>query len=205
MEFSEKLQKLRKSKGLTQEELADSLYVSRTAVSKWESGRGYPNIDSLLEIAKFFSVTVDDLLSGEKLISIAERENKENIVKMCDLLLFITDLFWVLLFFLPLYPNKIDEIIYSVSLFDFWETSSSISIIYLFLFSAMIIFGVVGLILTRFSMKKGKKFLKVVSFATNIFTVAFLVMTRMVYATVIAFLLLIIKIAILIKQIKIGI
>ena len=46
MEFNEKLQQLRKSKGLTQEELAQAIYVSRTAVSKWESGRGYPNIES---------------------------------------------------------------------------------------------------------------------------------------------------------------
>ena len=46
MEFNEKLLELRKQKGLTQEELAEVLFVSRTAISKWESGRGYPNIDS---------------------------------------------------------------------------------------------------------------------------------------------------------------
>lgn len=40
MEFNEKLQKLRKQRGLTQEELAEKLYVSRTAISKWESGKG---------------------------------------------------------------------------------------------------------------------------------------------------------------------
>ena len=50
-----------------QEELAEALYVSRTAVSKWESGRGYPSIDSLKEISRYFSVTIDDLLSGEQL------------------------------------------------------------------------------------------------------------------------------------------
>ena len=79
MEFNEKLQELRKNKGLTQEELAEVLFVSRTAVSKWESGRGYPSIDSLKEIANYFSVTIDELLSGEKIISIAEKENKSNI------------------------------------------------------------------------------------------------------------------------------
>ncbi|MEE1197563.1 MAG: helix-turn-helix transcriptional regulator, partial [Acutalibacteraceae bacterium] len=42
MEFSQKLQELRRQKGLTQEQLAAALFVSRTAVSKWESGRGYP-------------------------------------------------------------------------------------------------------------------------------------------------------------------
>ena len=63
MEFHEKLQSLRKQKGLTQEELAQALYVSRTAVSKWESGRGYPNLESLKAIAKFFGLTVDELLT----------------------------------------------------------------------------------------------------------------------------------------------
>ena len=71
MEFNEKLQELRKSRGLTQEELAEALFVSRTAISKWESGRGYPSIDSLKEISKYFSVTIDELMTGEKLISIA--------------------------------------------------------------------------------------------------------------------------------------
>ena len=72
MEFHEKLQELRKQRGLTQEELAEALYVSRTAISKWESGRGYPNIDSLKEISNFFSVSIDDLLSSEKMLFIAE-------------------------------------------------------------------------------------------------------------------------------------
>ena len=54
MEFNEKLQELRKNKGLTQEELAQILYVSRTAISKWESGCGFPNIESLKSISKYF-------------------------------------------------------------------------------------------------------------------------------------------------------
>ena len=77
MNFNEKLQELRKQKNITQEELAEALFVSRTAVSKWESGRGYPNIESLKAISKFFSVTIDELLSGEEVLSIAEEDNKQ--------------------------------------------------------------------------------------------------------------------------------
>ncbi len=84
MEFHEKLQELRKSRGLTQEELADALFVSRATISKWESGRGYPSIDSLKEISRYFSVSIDDLLSGEQLIFIAEKENKSNLNSVCD-------------------------------------------------------------------------------------------------------------------------
>ena len=78
MEFNEKLQELRKQKGLTQEELAEVLFVSRTAISKWESGRGYPNIDSLKAISKFFGVTIDKLLSGDELLTIAEEDGRNN-------------------------------------------------------------------------------------------------------------------------------
>ena len=60
MEFNEKLQELRKNRGLTQEELAEALYVSRTAISKWESGICCPDIQLLPVLAKFFDVTIDD-------------------------------------------------------------------------------------------------------------------------------------------------
>ena len=77
MEFNEKLQELRKSRSMTQEELAEALFVSRTAISKWESGRGYPSIDSLKEISRFFSVTIDDLICSDEMISVAENEKRE--------------------------------------------------------------------------------------------------------------------------------
>ena len=116
MEFAEKLQELRKSRGITQEELAEALYVSRTAVSKWESGRGYPSIDSLKAISAYFSVTIDDLLSGEKLLVIAEKENTSNIQRLYALIFGITDLFSFILIILPLYPESVEGFVYSVNL-----------------------------------------------------------------------------------------
>lgn len=62
MELSEKLQELRKEKGLTQEELAEALFVSRTAISKWESGETYPDIDKCDKLAKYYGVTIDSLV-----------------------------------------------------------------------------------------------------------------------------------------------
>ena len=112
MEFHEKLQELRKSRGLTQEELAEALYVSRTAISKWESARGYPSIDSLKAISGYFSVSIDDLLSGEKLIMIAEKENSSNLRNICDLLFGMTDVLTLLLILLPLYPKTVDGFVY---------------------------------------------------------------------------------------------
>lgn len=202
MEFSEKLQELRKNKGLTQDELAEFLYVSRTAVSKWESGRGYPNIDSLKEISKFFRVSIDDLLSGEKLIDIAEKENKSNIRKICDLLFGITDLFSVLLIILPLYPNTIDGFIYSVSLLNYAETSNNNILIYWIMFVSLFAVGLVKITASKLNNEKANKFLQVLSIVINIFIVLFLALTREAYAVVIAFLLLIVKGGILLKYSK---
>lgn len=91
MELSEKLQELRKEKGLTQEELAEALFVSRTAISKWESGRGVPNIESLKAISKFFSVSIDELLSGEEILKIADEDNKQKEKHTRDLVFGLLD------------------------------------------------------------------------------------------------------------------
>ena len=61
MIFSEKLQLLRKNKGLTQEELAEKLSVSRQAVAKWEAGQVYPDIFNLIQISNLMNVSVDYL------------------------------------------------------------------------------------------------------------------------------------------------
>ena len=106
MEFSEKLQKLRKQKNLTQEELADLLFVSRTAISKWESGRGYPSIDSLKTISAFFGVTIDELLSSKELMTIAEKETKEKETYLRDLVFGLLDISVAMFLFLPFKSAK---------------------------------------------------------------------------------------------------
>lgn len=65
MTFGEKLKGLRKEKGYSQEEMAGLLEVSRQAVSKWESDRGMPEIDKLLQVSNMFGVTLDYLLKSE--------------------------------------------------------------------------------------------------------------------------------------------
>ena len=103
MEFNEKLQELRKQKGITQEELAEALFVSRTAVSKWESGRGYPNIESLKALSKFFSVSLDELLSGDEILSIAERDGKQRERHSRDLVFGLLDCSVAMFLFLPFF------------------------------------------------------------------------------------------------------
>ena len=124
MELSEKLQELRKEKGLTQEELAEALFVSRTAISKWESGRGVPNIESLKAISKFFSVSIDELLSGEEILKIADEDNKQKEKHTRDLVFGLLDCSLIMFLFLPFFGQKGDEIIKEVCKHGHeWEAS----------------------------------------------------------------------------------
>lgn len=84
MIFSEKLQLIRKNKGLTQEELAEKLSVSRQAVAKWESGQVHPEITNLIQISNLFNVTVDYLVRDQEcMINCADRSN-ENIEQLIE-------------------------------------------------------------------------------------------------------------------------
>jgi len=74
MKFEEKLQELRKGKGLSQEALAELLNVSRQAISRWESGLSYPETEKIITLSEIFGVTVDSLLKDGEV-----KYDKENI------------------------------------------------------------------------------------------------------------------------------
>ena len=202
MEFHEKLQKLRKDRGLTQEELAEALYVSRTAISKWESGRGYPSIDSLKEISHYFCVSIDDLLSGDTLITIAKKENDNNISHLCQLLFGTTDLFSVILIVLPLYPDTFNDFIYSVNLFQYNDINSSNYIIYWMMYLSLITLGIVNILSLCSNKNKFRNIITYISIILSVLLVLYLSLTRETYAIVVTFLLLIIKTLLLLKYMK---
>ncbi len=62
MNFSEKLKEIRKNEGLSQEQLAEKIGVSRQAITKWETGKGLPDVENMVIIAEIFKTTLDDLL-----------------------------------------------------------------------------------------------------------------------------------------------
>lgn len=199
MEFYEKLYILRKNKGLTQEELADELFVSRSAISKWESGRGYPSIELLKAIACYFSISIDDLLSSDKLIFIAENENKRNINILCDILFAFFDIFTFMIIILPIYPCTINDFIYTVNLFLYNEIESFNIILYWILYLSLIISGFIKLILLKFNQNNINKLLSYISLFTSVFAIVVLALSKEVYAIIFLFLFFVIKCLLFVK------
>ena len=199
MDFNEKLQQLRRSRGITQEELAEALYVSRTAISKWESGRGYPNIDSLKGIAKFFSVTVDELLSCDEVLVIAEEDNKRKEKHTRDLVFGLLDVSTALLFFLPFFAQKTEGVIYELSLLSLTEISPYLRVIYFTLLFAVITTGLLTLALQIYTGILWSRSKSKISLILNILCVILFIISNQPYAAVFLFIFLTIKVLMLIK------
>lgn len=199
MEFNEKLQELRKQKGLTQEELAEVLYVSRTAISKWESGRGYPNIDSLKAISSYFSVSLDDLLSSDEVLTIAEESNKQKEKHFRDMVFGLLDCSVAMFFFLPLFGQRMDGVIQEVTLLSLTEIEPYVKIPYLIVVFGMVIWGILILALqnnkSTFWLRSKDK----VSLGLSAVGALFFMISLQPYAAMFTFIFLIIKALMLIK------
>lgn len=79
-DFGKTIVQLRKEKGFTQKELADRLNVSDKAVSRWETGKNYPDIETLQQLAAVLDVSVNDLLSGELKLAKKASKRKKTII-----------------------------------------------------------------------------------------------------------------------------
>ena len=81
MELNEQIKKYRTEMNLSQEELAEKIYVTRQSISNWENGKNYPDIHSLLLLSSLFGISLDQLVKGD--IEIMKKEIKEaEIIKM---------------------------------------------------------------------------------------------------------------------------
>lgn len=197
MEFNEKLQELRKQKGFTQEELAELLFVSRTAISKWESGRGYPNIDSLKRISKLFSVTIDQLLSGDELLSIAEEDTRQQENRLRDLVFGLLDISSSLLFFLPFFAQRTNGTISEVSLLSLTAITPYLRILYLVLIAITVIYGIITLAFQNSKQPFWVMIKSKMSLIINIFGTLIFIISLQPYAAVFSFVFLIIKVLML--------
>ena len=85
MRMMDKIMMLRKSKGWSQEELAEKLEVTRQSVSKWESGQSVPDLERIVRMSALFGVTTDALLKDEEEVAAAERADDEPPVRHVDM------------------------------------------------------------------------------------------------------------------------
>ncbi len=105
MEFSSKIKEVRKKENLTQEEFAEKIFVSRNAVAKWETNRGYPDIQNLITISDVFEISLDELIKKDKNVKnkiIAESSSKK--WHLLVIIYLITIIFYILYF---LFAHKI--------------------------------------------------------------------------------------------------
>lgn len=190
MELSEKIYKLRKERGLTQEQVAEKLFVSRTAVSKWETGRGTPSMESLQMLSKFFNVTLDELLKADEIIAIAKNENKENIKRAMSYFDGVFNIASIISALLPLYKTKLNGTYYSVPLYRF---SGWLSVVYWIFPFMMAICGAVQIIINRWERDKLRRSVSAIGALTNVCAVFVLILSGQPYPAIMYFSLFIIK------------
>ena len=197
MEFCDKIKKIRTDNNLTQEQFAEKLYVSRTAVSKWESGKGYPSIDSLKYMSKLFNISIDDLLSSEEILDIAEQDKQQKIKKNNGFIFGAFDLLSLFMIILPLYVFTVNNYIYSVSLFATLFAKNDllnyIKISYLVSYIILFIIGIIEIILSLLGKEKIQKYLNIISISIHLLVILFLIMTKEPYACSLIFMLFVFK------------
>ena len=200
MEFNEKLQKLRTNENLTQEELAEKLYVSRAAISKWESGRGYPSIDSLKAIAKYFHITIDELIGSEEIVDLAEQDMKSSNKKYTALICGILDCLTLLLFFLPVFGNGGKTDVESVSLLAMTGAGLWLKIVFISVIGMTILNGFCTVIISNFDKPAWNKHRVVTGVGLSILGTMLFILSRQPYAGVFYLCILVIKGILVIKS-----
>lgn len=193
MEFNEKLQKLRTSQNLTQEELAEKLYVSRAAISKWESGRGYPSIDSLKMISKYFHVTIDELICGEEMVTLAEQDIKESNQKYSLVICGILDCLMILLFFIPVFGNHSVSAVTAVSLLNLTDISMWLKTAFIVIVGLTVVNGFCSVVISGFDKSLCNKHRFITGIVLSTISTALFVLARQPYAGVFFLSMLVIK------------
>ena len=200
MELHEKLQALRKRKGLTQEELAGALFVSRTAISKWESGRGYPSIDSLKAISGFFSISIDELLSGEELLTFAQEDHRQAQARFRDQVFGVLDCLAGLLLFLPFFGQAAAGGVQAVGLLSLTQISPLLKAAYCAVIAAAVLWGIGLLALQNWDQALWCSHKASVSAVVSAAGVLLFLSGRQAYAAAFAFVLLCSKVLFLLKN-----
>lgn len=202
--FAQKLQFYRKQLGLTQEHLAEKLNVSRVAVSKWESGRGFPNLDSLKGMSDLFGISIDELLSGRAISNFAKSYDGYAAKNLIGVLLGLVDFSAILFFVLPVFAlrsvsSNSELIIKSVNLFVLCQNLSPASLMLATVSAISILFGVVELAFQNARRQKVKAILLVLSFCSSLILIASFEICNQPYPCLLGILLIALKAILFVK------
>ncbi|MDO4554520.1 MAG: helix-turn-helix transcriptional regulator [Lachnospiraceae bacterium] len=183
----------RKELGLTQKQVAEKLGMSDKSVSKWERGRGYPSLDSLKEISRYFGVSIDNLLSGEELLSAASEDGRQKLQHLRDSVFGLMDCSMILLLFLPLFGQNKKDIVESVSILSLSQIHLYSKIIYLILILGLFLCGVCILFLKNNPESKVINNIRILSLTLSVITTICFILSLQPYAGILSFIYLVIK------------
>jgi len=207
-EFGEKLKILRTQKNMTQEQLAEKLFVSRVTISKWETGRGLPNIDSLKLLAKIMDVSVDGLICGSEIVCVAEKQIFQTSENFQRFFIALTDILCILLLILPIYTDFSSATFHQAVVFNLHTANVLTKIGHYFFDILIVLFGIIEIAIQNVQKIQGiqegteKTGFQIQAFFSVLITLAAVgwnIITRQIYVSVFLVFMLALKFFILIS------
>ena len=193
-------QALLSKKGISAEQLAEQLFVSRTAVSKWESGRGYPNLESLKYLSKLFGISIDELLSNDDLLELAERDKRANIGRVIGLVFGALDVIALAFLFLPLFGQQEGDYVRAVTLLSHTGMEDTLRWFFVGILALLSAFGVFELVVELITPERWLSLCRLCSLALHAAAMFLFAVSRQPYVTALLFLLFVVKVVLLIQE-----
>lgn len=174
--FKDKLKELRIQKGISQYELADKLFVSRSAIAKWENGNGIPSDVNLKAICEFFGVKEEWLLDRRDMKEMVENLDKKNSKVLWFVLGIVTPLILVLISVFPMfvYRGQIQWVVVPRSIFSY---ISEIHIIIIILVLMIYLYGFIFTFIYKCKDLKYGKLIQIINVSVELtfFIVTFII------------------------------
>ena len=161
-------------------------------MSKWESGRGYPSIDSLKELSRFFSVTIDELISPDEIVIAAERDKEEFVGRYSSLICGVIDVLLAMLLFIPAFGNGSDDPS-AVSLLALSGISPWVKGAFAVIVATTILCGFIEVAVSNLDKPSWSRVLQAIGISLSVACVAVFIVARQPYAGIFSFALMITK------------
>ena len=194
-----KIEALRKEKKITQETLGKAVGLTPSAISNIERNRSTPSVETLGGLAEYFGVSVDELLSGEELLTIAEADTQKREDHLRDIVFGLLDISAAMFLFLPFFGQKVDGNIREVSLLALTGISLYLKIVYFAVVASMVTTGILTLSMQNWEKTFWVRCKAKLSCGINATGALLFIVSLQPYAAAFLFLFLVIKVLMVIK------